>query len=921
VQTILYITPVDMIPDTQKGVSAPTHGTDAQGNKWISPNFNAIPLPGPNNKNVNVCRHPTWWDSQRPWLPYIPVFDLSGNCSHEIFTCSKVGILVKSVNGQWSVSEEYIMQWIEFYQVVRQICLHLQTCTRLYYSGTMTSQPIDIDYNVLRDAYAYTHEKLAETVGSVHDGVLEWIGYFNWLWITRAAEKMPLEYSSVLTEPLFADFVKYLGSFSKTLKGVCIDFGLHPVSEAHYDLWLTYNVPVYILLEKKRAVVREVPRHLTVEGLGSKEIKAQLKTNHRAIDQSPIDAPEMMYIWEPTKNSRKSTTTGKRQEYQATYFNWTVTNARGSYHIYWYKQRISQSTKKDSKRKPNEKGRMEVAMSALFSDDGDEDLHMEECNTWASSDESDHQKHLVSKSVVKKKVVPSLPCPLRLAVSVLEPKTTEVPIPEVKMSGPQFELEPMSVDDMSVVQPNSEFTSSFQDGANSPGPSRSVYSHHQVRDMSQEDRRSRWQRQYRRDSRSNSPEPRNSYRSSYSDRSEWDRRRERASRQPDRSYTHRYAPYNGRKESIRRTEQRLPSTSFVSRNSQSRTAEQREEFLERTTQTQHREHIYRRSCTPEPVPTSTPIHTATPVPSSNPVTSPKPQQTTTESVKEAEVLPTAPFLSAILRDVVKWDEYQVDHPNKSTCTAMLDGEDSLYGPHYSSNRSKFFWLFWSRSHPNLRSNELYNIGIQHGCRVTHRIKVSSAETILPHRCGLKDMPTPVTATFREDMETATYNICYMQDVIRLLKRPNARGFLERGGIIWRLALEFGGRELWEDAFKGPSVFSVELRRGERCPDIGYISEEVTQEECGILTGTVYVPGEEAGSLRMKRSLFPPVSAWEESKQWIGVWSRNNESWFQERLKKLHDYQLTPDPWSIWRQNLRTKRATLTEQAAENYLQS
>jgi hypothetical protein len=910
-----------MIPDTKKGVSCATHGTDAQKNKWISPNFNAIPLPGPDNKNANACRHPTWWDSQRPWLPYIPVFDLSGNCNHELFTCSIVGILIKGVDGRWTVSQDHITQWIEFYQVVRQICLHLQTCTKLYYSGTMTYQPLDVDYNVLRDAYAYTYQELAAAVVSVHDGVLEWIGYFNWLWVTRAAEKFPLEYSTVLSEARFADFVKYLGSFSKTLRGVCIDFGLHPVSEGHYDLWLSHNVPIYILLEKQRIAVREVPRHLTVVGLGSKEIKAKLQTNHRAIDQNPTDASEMMYIWEPTKKSRKSTTTGKRQEYEASYFNWTVTNAHGIYHIYWYRQRISNSYNKDSKRKPKEKGRMEVAMSALFSDDDDEDLHMDECNTWASSDESDHKRHLISKSVIKKLIVPSLPCPLELAVSALEPKTTPVSISEAQTSGPQFELEPMSVDDMSIGLLNPECTSSFHDDFSTPGPSsKGTYTHHQAQYEPHEDRRSRWQQQYRRSSPPRSPKSYNSRRPAAFNQSERYDRRERESRPLDRGYSNRYAPYHRRNGPIRQTEPQLPYTNrrpSVSQKSRSRSP-MREEFLD---QTRPQEPIHRRACTPAPAPTPIPIPTATPVPCSNPVPHPKPQNAVADNIKVAELQPTAQFLSAILRDVVKWDDYRVDHPNISTCSMMLDGEGSLFGPHHSSHRSRFFWLFWSRSHPNLRSKELYSIGIQHGCRVIHRIKVSSAEAILPHRCGLKDMPSPVTATFREDMETATYNICYMQDVIRLLKRPNARGFLERGGIVWRLALEFGGPELWEDVFKGPSVFSVELRRGERYPDIGYISEEVTEEECGILTGTVYVPGEEAGSVRMKRSLFPPVSIWEDSKQWIGVWSRNNETWFQGRMKKLREYQLTADPWSIWRQNLRTKRATLTEQAAENYIQS
>jgi hypothetical protein len=160
---------------------------------------------------------------------------------------------------------------------------------------------------------------------------------------------------------------------------------------------------------------------------------------------------------------------------------------------------------------------------------------------------------------------------------------------------------------------------------------------------------------------------------------------------------------------------------------------------------------------------------------------------------------------------------------------------------------------------------------------------------------------------------------YLRDIVALVSSPNARGFLEQGGLAWRLALEFGGPTLWEDVFKGPSSLCVSLGRGKRSPDLAYISEEVSDNKYAILTGSVYETGLDGASKVLKVSLFPPLDPFEGSKHWIGVWTAYNESWFQGLLKSLLDCKLKPESFGTWKRNMRSNRSTLTEDDAKSYI--
>jgi hypothetical protein len=253
---------------------------------------------------------------------------------------------------------------------------------------------------------------------------------------------------------------------------------------------------------------------------------------------------------------------------------------------------------------------------------------------------------------------------------------------------------------------------------------------------------------------------------------------------------------------------------------------------------------------------------------------------------------------------------------------------TLYGPHHSCSKSKFMWAYWQLSSPtNLENYDIYCKAVSHGCHVIHRVPVTDAANILPHWQiqGSPPVYLPRSRTssreeypFKESesKDIEFFNSKYIQEVQRLLYRENARAFLEHGGLIWRIALEFGGPRLWSDLFLGPSIFCVDARLGERVPDYGWIADSPSQEELDLLLGVVHKPDSQTYAV----SLFPPYHVFHGSPHWTGVWMNDNEEWFQKLVQKLRAGQLKPHAKAHWRTSTgRSNKGTLTEEVAHSFV--
>jgi hypothetical protein len=265
----------------------------------------------------------------------------------------------------------------------------------------------------------------------------------------------------------------------------------------------------------------------------------------------------------------------------------------------------------------------------------------------------------------------------------------------------------------------------------------------------------------------------------------------------------------------------------------------------------------------------------------------------------------------------------LNHPS-ITPIDLREIPQTLYGPHHASPKSKLFWQFWkltSQSSVPLSDVATYHAAIKHGVHVIHRVPVYDAAQLLPHR-QLQTLPPYMFAPKKEYTlkdtganGTASLNILYIREVTKLLQQENARAFLERGGLVWRIALEFGGSRLWQDVFKGPSVFCVDARIGERSPDVGFIGETIIDSELDLLLGVLYKPE----SSSYAKSLFPPCAMFEQSPHWMGIWTADNEDWFQKILEQLHEGKLKAQPRHYWRSTAgRSNKKTITNEIAESF---
>ncbi|KAA1478216.1 hypothetical protein DENSPDRAFT_757614, partial [Dentipellis sp. KUC8613] len=116
-------------------------------------------------------------------------------------------------------------------------------------------------------------------------------------------------------------------------------------------------------------------------------------------------------------------------------------------------------------------------------------------------------------------------------------------------------------------------------------------------------------------------------------------------------------------------------------------------------------------------------------------------------------------------------------------------------------------------------------------------------------------------------------------VQQVLARPHARRWFLEGGLVWRIALEFGTPETQRQVFEGPSLTATVYGRGDTYsipqPVIGDGAFTEEDAELDILIGRV-----------SNQSLWPSPVIWSSTSMWVGEWSATDETWFQRRLASL-----------------------------------
>jgi hypothetical protein len=159
----------------------------------------------------------------------------------------------------------------------------------------------------------------------------------------------------------------------------------------------------------------------------------------------------------------------------------------------------------------------------------------------------------------------------------------------------------------------------------------------------------------------------------------------------------------------------------------------------------------------------------------------------------------------------------------------------------------------------------------------------------PRPAYLDHTPPLLTRGYRE------FNL-YQDSIRDLLHLPFVCQFCTMGGLIWRLAMQYGPDNLFSVVLSGPSSDAyMHLHSDTIGTDI---NDKVMDAHLKLLLG-VTVDGQ---------SLWPPVDVFERQMQWKGEWTPSLETWFMKHINMLQNRDMcafaSHSQWSLrlWQHN-------------------
>jgi hypothetical protein len=191
-------------------------------------------------------------------------------------------------------------------------------------------------------------------------------------------------------------------------------------------------------------------------------------------------------------------------------------------------------------------------------------------------------------------------------------------------------------------------------------------------------------------------------------------------------------------------------------------------------------------------------------------------------------------------------------------------------------RSELRLRYWLLCEPDLTIRELLPRFLRNGVGFNLQVPLESLNSIMDKtitRYGEPPVyskiepikyPQNVSAMLRD----------YETNVMNILRRPHAIRSLPKGGLLWRIALQYISPALVMDFLEKPSEDIRGWLHG--VIDENGMSEKLTDDEINGLLGitTNY------------RSIWPPLDVFEESCHWIGQWTPTNEEWWTGRMAMI-----------------------------------
>ncbi|KAJ7446167.1 hypothetical protein B0H11DRAFT_2248995 [Mycena galericulata] len=179
-----------------------------------------------------------------------------------------------------------------------------------------------------------------------------------------------------------------------------------------------------------------------------------------------------------------------------------------------------------------------------------------------------------------------------------------------------------------------------------------------------------------------------------------------------------------------------------------------------------------------------------------------------------------------------------------------------------------------------------------GCRLQAFTPMTELEWRMRQQPHFRSIP-PLPQTKGTSIQVAALQE-YLHNVEEVLSRPHARAALLEGGLLWRIAIEWGPR--WQverllqhaEPTEGHTYFD---------PAVGGVAYCLSQNEVDALRGLT-----QAGM-----SLWPPLEFWHRYDRWLGEWTPGNESWFVQRalcIRHGSELKTLARSSTVWRSRVR-----------------
>ncbi|GJF00795.1 hypothetical protein PsYK624_170960 [Phanerochaete sordida] len=192
--------------------------------------------------------------------------------------------------------------------------------------------------------------------------------------------------------------------------------------------------------------------------------------------------------------------------------------------------------------------------------------------------------------------------------------------------------------------------------------------------------------------------------------------------------------------------------------------------------------------------------------------------------------------------------------------------------------------------------DLWTTALKHGLPFRPLFTADYSQWIIDkHRERILEHETPLLA--RNPKSPFNYYVAWVRAGERIASYPQFCRLFFYGGLVWRLAILFGGNARVADALASPSGAWIAYERG----TVGEPADRLYSEVYDDLADDPLV-AVLLGTFEGRLTLWPPPHVVMLSFRWPGSWTASLEGWFLKHVGLLCDRQAGPQGDAHWKNN-------------------